>query len=111
MKFNSHSLNTDGPELTKGASVLAGALETSIKLICGTKLVGNPKPTISWRDNAGSVMDESSSRFSKDDGPSQVSLTVRGLRKNDAGMWVCIVTVEDVGVIEHNIDLVVVGKK
>lgn len=104
-------LYTDGPELVKGPSVVAVALDTSAKLMCGENLVSRPEPTITWRDNNGAVVNPASTRFSQDDGPSLLSLTITGVTMGDAGSWVCVVTVENVGMTEHSINLIVVGKR
>lgn len=89
---------------------MTAALGTSTKLICGENLVSNPEPVISWTDNHGVAVNPAGIRFSQDDDPSLLSLTVAGLATDDEGLWLCTVTVENVGMAEHNVNLIVVGK-
>ena len=88
-----------------------GALGASVKLTCGTNLVSNPEPIISWSDNQGNTVMLSGNRFSQDDDPSLLSLTVAELEMVDAGIWICNIEVASVGMVRHHIHLTVLGKR
>ena len=91
-----------GPEGDIRRAVLVAA---DITLVCGTNIVGNPTPTISWMNNNGVIVSDGNGVS----GSMTLSLTVTSVTRDQAGNWTCTVA-NSLGSIQHLISLTVVGE-
>ena len=102
----------------------------SVSLTCGYDLVSNPQASITWKYPNGSVVTSDGQRIRTVSEESLVQLNISDVRFSDSGSWTCIVEVdltcvgeplrenggsvcsdkEPIGCIQHEIELVVVGK-
>ena len=74
----------------KQYSVYAGE---SVTLICGTGIVGNPEPIVTWtHPQASIVIDSGKGRYIISEGPS-ATLTINGVTESDRGIWMCTVEI------------------
>lgn len=78
-------------------------------LVCGEDLVSRPPATVTWSDSRGNSP-RGDARVQLDNGPSSVSLRLRGVTRGDAGNWICSLHVEGVRTVEISITLTVLGK-
>ncbi len=100
-------------------------LGAAVSLLCGTQLQSNPAPLILWRDPRGGVV-TASDRVSFINDATGVRLNFYNSTVVDNGRWACNLTVTaqnvnvppnsevvsqlEVGQIQYDIDLVVVGE-
>ena len=64
----------------------------SVTLVCALNVDSNPPATVQWRDPMGNVVSEGG-RFTLNNGPEIVSLTIDGVTASDNGNWSCTVSV------------------
>ena len=91
----------DGPGDTQRV-ILEG---DDITLVCGSSAIGNPTPTISWTDNNGTTVSDSSGILGSD----TLLLTITGVTRDHTGNWTCSVE-NSIRNIDRQIILVVVGE-
>ena len=91
----------DGPGDTQRV-ILEG---DDITLVCGSSAIGNPTPTISWTDNNGTTVSDSSGIS----GSNTLLLTITGVTRNHTGNWTCSVE-NSIRITDRQIILVVVGE-
>ena len=97
---NYTSIASDGPIMEEGQKKYTVYVGASVTLICGTGLIGNPEPIVTWTHPQGeSIQDSDESHYVITEGPS-VTLTIKGVTESDGGIWKCIVEVsgEDLSV-------------
>ena len=109
-------LYVDGPEVVEPSSNLFATLEEdNITLICGSNLVGNPPPVVTWLSNTNDEIGLSDNRFQINSGPDIVSLTIFNATQNDSGTWRCVLALSApngtlIQQLERNLTLIVLGK-
>ena len=91
----------DGPGDTQRV-ILEG---DDITLVCGSSAIGNPTPTISWTDNNGTTVSDSSGILGSD----TLLLTITGVTRDHTGNWTCSVE-NSIRITDRQIILVVVGE-
>ena len=64
----------------------------TVTLICGTGLIGNPKPTVAWTNPQGRSVQGNEGRYVLSTKP-DVTLTINGITENDGAIWKCTVEV------------------
>ena len=107
---------SDGPELMEPLSNTFTTLQqSSITLICGVSVVGNPFPVVQWFSNTGDEISPSDGNFSINNGPDVVSLTIVDPSQADNGTWNCVFTLfapngTALKQLERTVSLVVVGE-
>ena len=102
----------------------------SVSLTCGYDLASNPQASITWKYPNGSVVTSDDQRIMTVDEESLVQLNISDVSLSDSGSWTCVIEVnltcvgeplrengvsvcdgtELIGRIQHEIELVVVGK-
>jgi len=94
------------PELDGPADTQRVILEgDDITLVCGSSAIGNPTPTISWTDNNGTTVSDSSGILGSD----TLLLTITGVTRDHTGNWTCSVE-NSIRITDRQIILVVVGE-
>ena len=74
----------------KHYSVYAGE---SVTLVCGTGLIDNPEPIVTWTNPPGaSIQDGDEGRYAITEGPN-ATVTINNVTKSDEGIWKCTVEV------------------
>jgi len=91
----------DGPGDTQRV-ILEG---DDITLVCGSSAIGNPTPTISWTDNNGTTVSDSSGISGSD----TLLLTITDVTRDHTGNWTCSVE-NSIRITDRQIILVVVGE-
>ena len=69
------------------AAVVGG----TVTLVCGTNVNANTAPTVAWLDNNGAMVSDGG-RYSLNNGPDSVSLTITNVMAGDDGSWSCEVS-------------------
>ena len=116
----------DGPSLSLGTPLHYALLGGSASLLCGTGLDSNPQATITWTGPDGAMIMDNN-RFTLENGPDVVRLTVSRTLLSDAGVWRCdirtesdqyvvnngILTQANISAIgepiQHDIELIIIG--
>ena len=106
----------DGPEIVEYSSDLFATLEEDdITLTCGSNLVGNPPPVVTWLSNTNAEIGLSDDRLQINSGPDIVSLTIFNATQNDSGTWRCVLTSSApngtlIQQLERNLTLIVLSE-
>ena len=79
----------DGPTMDEGQKKYLIYIGDSVTLICGTGLIGNPEPIVTWTPPQA---ESGASRYVKTEEPN-VTLTIKGATESDEGIWKCTVEV------------------
>ena len=115
----------DGPSLRRGDRQVAVELGSPLSLLCGDQLRSNPPPTITWRNSAGGVV-TGNTRLDLISDVVGVRLNFSQMVLMDNGSWSCklfvaavnvnvppdgqVQTKLEVGSIQYDIDVIVIGK-
>lgn len=120
----------DGPNMTVGPHRYAILEGDSVLLTCGYELISNPQATITWKHPNGSLVTSSDERVLAISEEKAIRLNISDVSFSHNGSWACVVEVNrtcvgeqlgengdkvcdgngPIGRIQHEIELVVVGK-
>ena len=81
----------DGPTMNKGQKTYSVYAGENVTLICGTDLIRNLEPTITWT-NPQKRSIESSSHYEITERPN-VTLTINNVTESDGGIWKCTIEI------------------
>ncbi len=101
----------DGPDIEATETSFAAAEGVNTTLVCGTNLVGNPVPSVHWRDSRANTIDTNDTAYIFNNGQELVTLTILQAQLNDSGNWTCVLSSNVTGnIVERMLALTVIGK-
>ena len=109
-------LIADGPELIEpNSDTFATLQQDNVTLVCGTTLKGNPSPVGQWFSNTNNEISQNNERFSINNGPDTVALTIFDVTQSDGGIWYCLLTLNTpngtvIQQLQRNLTLTILSK-
>ena len=101
--------------MDSNSSTFATLQQENITLVCGNTLIGNPRPVVQWFSNTNNEINETNDRFSIDNGPEIVALTIFNASQSDGGVWYCVLTLNApngtiIQQLQRNLTLTILSK-